>query len=82
MARWEANQADLNAAAARRVQRVASILARLAGVMRRAFIPTWLDRPNDACKEIGVCTPLDLYEKGDYETIERMIWYIESGSPE
>ncbi len=78
---WEANQVVLKGAAAARVKRVASILARLAGIMRRSFIPTWLEQPNNACKEVGVRMPLDLLEKGDYETIEDMIWYVESGTP-
>jgi DNA-binding transcriptional regulator YiaG len=78
---WEANQVSLKGAAAARLKRVSTILARLAGIMQPAFVPKWLERPNNACQEIGVRSPLHLFEEGDYETIEDMIWYAESGTP-
>jgi DNA-binding transcriptional regulator YiaG len=81
LTRWEADGGVLNAASAARVERVSGIRTRLAGIMRQTFIPTWLEQPNDACKDIGVRAPLDLFENGDYETIEGMIWYVESGIP-
>ncbi len=81
MTAWEANQVSLKGAAAARLKRVAAILARLSGIMRLSFIPTWLEQPNNICQEIGVRTPLNLFEEGDYETIEDMIWYAESGTP-
>ena len=81
LARWETDGGVLKPASAARIERVSAILTRLAGIMRQSFIPTWLERPNNACKEIGVRAPLDLFENGDYETIEGMIWYVESGTP-
>jgi hypothetical protein len=35
-------------------------LSGLARVMRKSFIWTWLEQPNDACKEVGAGAPLDL----------------------
>ena len=53
LARWEANGVALKGAAGARTARVAAILARLAGIMRRSYIPRWLEQPNAACKEVG-----------------------------
>jgi hypothetical protein len=49
--------------------------------MRQSF-STWLEQPNNACKEINIRTPLDLFESGDFATLEGMIWHVESGTPE
>ena len=82
LADWEHNKTvRLDAAVLRRLTRVAGILEGLSRVMRREFIATWVQQPNDACKEIGVRTPLDLFAKGDYGTLEGMVWYLESGTP-
>jgi transcriptional regulator with XRE-family HTH domain len=82
LARWEQGKAvRLDDEASGRVDRVARILEGLARVMRRTFIPTWMAQPNDACKEMGARTPLELFERGDYETLEDMVWYLESGTP-
>jgi DNA-binding transcriptional regulator YiaG len=57
LAKWEQDKAvRLDVEAASRVGRVARILNGLARVMQPAFIPTWIEQPNDACKEIGVST--------------------------
>jgi hypothetical protein len=37
----------------------------MAGVVRQSFIPSWLEHPNNACKEINVRAPLDLLENRD-----------------
>src|SRR5947209_8284495 len=82
LAKWEQDPTvRLDDEAVGRVARVAHILKGLARVMRRAFIPTWIGQPNAACREIGVTRPLDLYGNRDYETLEDMIWYLESGMP-
>jgi transcriptional regulator with XRE-family HTH domain len=79
---WERNKAvRLDSVTQRRLARIAGILDGLARVIRRDFIATWLEQPNDACKELGAATPLDLFAKGDYETLEGMVWYLESGTP-
>lgn len=82
LARWEKQKpSSLKGDARRRVQRVAHILEGLARRMQRTLIRTWIERPNDACKELGTGTPLDLFERGDYEVLEDMAWYLESGTP-
>jgi DNA-binding transcriptional regulator YiaG len=79
--RWQAGEEQPDTAARARIAKVEQLLKRLALVMRHDFIPTWLETPNDACKEAGARTPLDLMERGDYEQIEDMIFYFESGVP-
>ena len=82
LTRWEQGKAvRLPGEAVGRVGRVGRILEGLARVMRRRFIPTWIEQPNDACKEIGARTPLDIFASGDCETLEDMVWYLESGAP-
>lgn len=70
-----------DAAGRARLQKVGKVLKGLARVMRKGFIPTWLARPNDACREAGVRTPLDLLEQGDFGTVEQMIYFFEAGEP-
>lgn len=82
LATWEDEDGVLDAEAELRVAQVGAILAGLARIMRRQFIPIWLTRPNDACKEIGVRAPVDLFKRGNYKAVEDMIFYMESGSPE
>ncbi len=79
---WEEGRVSLDPDTAERLGRVATILKGLAHVMRQPFIPIWLTRTNDACKEIGVRTPLDLFKRGDYDELDSMVFYMESGSPE
>jgi hypothetical protein len=66
---------------AAKIRRVAKILKGLAQVMRASYIPTWLEAPNPACAEIGVGAPVELMERGHYETIEGMIFFLGSGVP-
>jgi hypothetical protein len=77
---WEEN-GFLDGAAIDRVDHVVRILHGLARVMQKSFIPTWLAQPNAACKEIGIASPLDLLERGDYAAVEDMLYYLESGTP-
>jgi transcriptional regulator with XRE-family HTH domain len=81
IASWEQGAATLDAATLDRVGRVEGILGGLARVMRPAFIPVWLEQPNEACKEAGARTPLDLLARGDFQAVEAMIFYLESGTP-
>jgi transcriptional regulator with XRE-family HTH domain len=80
LARWEAGR-EPPAAAQTRLEKVAALLHRLSRVMRREFIPTWLETPNDACKEAGVRAPLDWLQRGDDGPLEDAIFYLESGTP-
>ena len=82
LVQWEQDKtARLDDETCARIKRVASILERFARVMRREFIPTWIEQPNAACKEIGATTPLELFERGEFESLEDMAWYLESGTP-
>jgi transcriptional regulator with XRE-family HTH domain len=81
LARWEAGR-EPPAEARRRLEKVAALLQRLSRVMRREFIPTWLETPNDAYKEAGVRTPLDWLQRGDDGPLEDAIFYLESGTAE
>jgi DNA-binding transcriptional regulator YiaG len=81
LTRWEAQGDALGAAPVARIERVAQMLTRLAGIMRKSFISTWLEQPNKACNEINVSAPLKLFENGDFATLEGMIWHVESGTP-
>src|SRR5947209_6751509 len=47
VARWEEGKGRPGDATARRVRRVEGVLKGLAQVMRRGFIPTWLEQPNN-----------------------------------
>jgi hypothetical protein len=82
LAKWEGGTASLGTDARRRIDRVAAILKRLARVMRRSFVPTWIEQPNKVCTELGVRTPLDLFERRDYQALEDMVFSMESGTPD
>lgn len=81
LAKWEQGAYPLQVSDRGRIEGVGRILEGLARVMRKAFLPTWLGQPNDACKEAGVPTPLALLERGGYQQVEDMIYYFESGVP-
>ncbi len=81
LASWEEGTDQLDSAALARIERIAGILHGLTRVMHLSFIPTWLEQPNDACKELGARAPLDLIERGDYAEVEGMVFYLESGAP-
>ena len=49
--------------------------------MRKSYLPTWLEKPNEACAELGANAPVDLMERGDYDAIEDMIFFFGSGVP-
>jgi transcriptional regulator with XRE-family HTH domain len=81
LTRWERGEGQPDPSVLVRAARLEGLLRRLTGVMRREFLPTWLETPNEACKEAGGKTPLDLLEREAYEQIEDMIFYVESGIP-
>jgi hypothetical protein len=78
LATWVAGK-PASAKDAAKTQRVGAILKTLTGVMRRSFIPTWLAQPNPACAELDARNPLDLMSRGDYETVEGMLFHLGSG---
>jgi hypothetical protein len=44
------------------------------------LIGTWIEQPYDACKEIGANRYFELFVRGVYEGLEKMIWYLKSGA--
>src|SRR5260370_30975912 len=78
---WEKGSRKIGLANQRRIRRVEGILVGLARVMRREFIPTWLEEPSPACTELSARTPTDLLERGEYDAVESMIFFFESGVP-
>jgi len=81
LAKWEWGADQPNAAGGQRIERVKDILKGFARVMRKDYLPTWVANPNDAAKEAGARTPLDLMEQGDYASIAQMIYFFEAGEP-
>jgi len=81
LARWEKDEPLSDLKERTQIDRVANILERAAGVMRREYIPTWLHKPSPACTEIGATAPIDLMERGDYDTVEEMLFLLGSGVP-
>jgi hypothetical protein len=57
---------------------VVKIFHGLGRVMKKDFVVTWLNSPNDACERR---TPMDLLAEGDYETIEDIVYFLEAGEP-
>ena len=49
--------------------------------LRAEFIPHWLETPNPACAELDARAPVDLMARGEYQAIENMIFFFESGVP-
>jgi hypothetical protein len=79
---WEEGTGWPDPATIERGERARRVLSGLARVMRKSFIPTWLEQPNDACKEVGAATPLDLLQRGNFREVEDMIFYLESSVPD
>ncbi len=64
-----------------RFDRLKAILQKAAGVMQLDYIPTWVENPSPACAEIGARAPVDLMERGDYEAVEDLLFFLGSGVP-
>jgi hypothetical protein len=80
-AAWEQGGGQPVAAARAKLNKVRQVMKDLARVMRKEYIPTWLENPNDACKEAGASTPLDLLARRNYASIEEMVYFLEAGEP-
>ena len=76
--KWEKGVALPDAACLEKVRRVRRILEGLARVMKKNFIVTWLTSPNEACAGRA---PVDLLEKGHYEAVEDLVYFLEAGEP-
>jgi hypothetical protein len=77
----EKEQAAAGAAVRERFRRVERILQKAAAAMRREYVPTWIDQPSPACAEFGARAPIDLMERGDYDTVENLLFFLGSGVP-
>ena len=73
--RWDAGG---DPDATEKLTRLEGVLNGLARVMRKRFIATWLQRPNQAS---GRRPPIDLLAAGDYSRVEEMIYRLEAGEP-
>jgi DNA-binding transcriptional regulator YiaG len=78
LTKWE-NGATIGAVNLSKINRVQGLLRKLEQSMRRSYIATWLSQPSEACADLGVNIPADLFARGDYEAIEEMIFFLGSG---
>ena len=76
---WETGAGSPNVQERAKAWKFERILRRAAGAMRRSYILTWLEAPSEACAELGAATPLALLERGDYEAVENLLYYLGSG---
>jgi transcriptional regulator with XRE-family HTH domain len=81
LARLERGDGQLDKPALARVERIRRVLGKAVEVMRREYIPTWVKKPSAACKELGASAPIDLMEKGDFDSIEDLLFFLGSGVP-
>ena len=68
----------MNPASVRKIRNLQRLLRGLKRVVRAKSILPWLQKPNPA---FGGRMPIQLLEAGEYEPLERMIFYLESGVP-
>ena len=69
---------SLSDAGLRRLREMERLQERLARVMKREFIPQWLETPNDG---FGGLKPVEVLERGETDRIWTMLFYLESGTP-
>jgi transcriptional regulator with XRE-family HTH domain len=75
IANWEGGRTP-DEPALRRIKEIDRLRARLAGVIKPAFIAEWLSTPND---EFDGLKPLEVIERGEVDRLWDMIFYLESG---
>jgi transcriptional regulator with XRE-family HTH domain len=78
LARWERTD-DLPPETRAKLRTIASLLRSLGRVIPKADLAGWLTTSNDACRSVGGRTPADLMAKGQFDKIEAMIYFFESG---
>jgi transcriptional regulator with XRE-family HTH domain len=81
LARLEKGEAPSDASILARFGKVKAILKRAAGTMRREYLPTWIEKPSEACSELGANAPIDLMERGDYDAVTDLLFFLGSGVP-
>jgi DNA-binding transcriptional regulator YiaG len=77
VARWEAGAkpGELGKRALVELQRLQKALME---IMKKDFIPQWLESPN---KALGNFKPLEVIERGEIDRIWSLIYYLKSGEP-
>lgn len=78
LANWESGKQAPDAATLRRLRELDRLRLGLQRVMRREFIPRWLDTPS---KAFGGLKPLEAVERGEIDRLWAMIYSLESGAP-
>jgi DNA-binding transcriptional regulator YiaG len=78
VARWEKTH-KLPSEFQAKVRQVADLLKGLSRVIPKTDLAGWLTKPNDACRSAGGPTPANLMKQGQYDKIEAMTYFFESG---
>ena len=79
--RWEEGEAPVDLQVLSQLGRVKAILEKAARTMRRDYVPTWVEKPSPACEELGARAPIDLMERGDYDAVDDLLFFLGSGVP-
>jgi transcriptional regulator with XRE-family HTH domain len=77
VAEWEAGK-PMSTASIQRLNELARLEDGLNRVMKRGFIPDWLQAPNGAFSGLK---PLEVVERGEIDRLWGMIFRLESGTP-
>lgn len=77
VARWEAGEKP-GELAKRTLVELQRLQKALAEIMKKDFIPQWLENPN---KALGSLKPLEVIERGEIDRIWSLIYYLKSGEP-
>ncbi len=77
LASWEEGK-TINDAGRRALTLTQRLLGQLAEVMKKDFIPEWLEKPNDAFAGLK---PLEVLDRGEVDRLWRLIYFLGSGSP-
>ena len=76
IANWEGGRA-LSPSSKQRIAEIRRLQEALAHVMKPASIGSWIETPNRALKGLK---PLEVIERGEIDTLWRMIFRLESGA--
>src|SRR5262245_26350078 len=77
IAEWESGKLP-KGANGQRLAELERLQRALARVMRPAFVPLWLETPNEKFRGLK---PLEVIERGEVDRLWRMIFLLESGTP-
>ena len=76
IANWESGRA-LSASSRQRIAEIRRLQEALARVMKPSLIAKWIETPNRGLKGLK---PLEIIERGEIDTLWRMIFQLESGA--